>query len=150
MWPKDIDRETLSLRRTEIQAILENNLFEDAAMEQDLMEEAEHIDLLLSSSEPKLCDEQKDIEVGSNDEEKLYLLNMTTLVHIQTTGEGFDYTIYDAKTHNLIDGGQFGEDEVFKKVSNDPLRCALDTVCEMHILNPTLIKVLDPSILEED
>ena len=50
MWPKDIDADKLAIRRTEIQAILENKLYEDEKAEQMLVNEAEHIDVLLGNN----------------------------------------------------------------------------------------------------
>ena len=41
------------------------------------------------------------------DDEVLYLLDDSRYLHVQRCDEGYDYTLYDAATKKLIDGGRF-------------------------------------------
>ena len=68
--------------------------------------------------------------------EALYLLDGELYLHIQTTDEGYDYTLYNAETLRLMDGGQFPEESTRCHATNDPLEAAYREVCVREGLDP--------------
>ena len=55
--------------------------------------------------EPKTMLDKPDPPLGAD--EALYLLDDSRYLHVQRCDEGYDYSLYDAVTKKLIDGGQF-------------------------------------------
>lgn len=68
--------------------------------------------------------------------EALYFVEGKNYVHIQMTDNGFDYTLYDADTKRLVDGGQFSVDAAQKHISAETMiEAALIEVCIMQGLD---------------
>ncbi len=63
-----------------------------------------------------------------NDSEKMYLISGKTYLHIQRTGDGFDYSLYDKETSKLLDGGQIDTPE-------QHIYSICLTVCDQHGLD---------------
>ena len=68
--------------------------------------------------------------------EALYFVEGKNYVHLQMTDNGFDYTLYDADTKRLVDGGQFSVDAAQKHISAETMiEAALIEVCIMQGLD---------------
>lgn len=78
--------------------------------------------------------------------EALYLLDGSTYLHIQTCDDGYDYTLYDAKTCWEIDGGQFEEEELEGPPGMVTARAA---ILELQELTPTSIVEVPLDILDD-
>ena len=85
-----------------------------------------------------------DVEVQrpNHDEEMLFLVDGQSYLHIQTCGEGYDYTIYDAETKKDVDGGILSNPDI-------SLVEARREIFEIHGMAGTQIKAVDLSVLEE-
>ena len=68
--------------------------------------------------------------------EALLLLDGELYLHVQTTDEGYDYTLYNAETLRQTDGGQFPEESTRCHATNDPLEAAYREVCVREGLDP--------------
>lgn len=75
------------------------------------------------------------------DAEKLYLVSDSTYLHIQRTEDGFDYTLYDKTSSQLIDGGQLDTTDL-------NIRAACLSVCELHGLDNGKIAETSLNLLE--
>lgn len=73
--------------------------------------------------------------------EAVYALDDTMYLHIQESGDGFDYTLYARDTLQLLDGGQF-----------DAPGLSLDDACEeifvLHDLTPEVIERLPAAVMD--
>ena len=68
--------------------------------------------------------------------EALYFVEGKNYVHVQMTVNGFDYTLYDADTKRLVDGGQFSVEAAKKHISAETMiEAALIEVCIMQGLD---------------
>ena len=68
--------------------------------------------------------------------EALYLVDDTAFVHLQITDAGYDYTVYDATTNVLIDGGQFS-------AQNAEMHRSARTMMEGALLEVCVLQGLD-------
>ena len=73
--------------------------------------------------------------------EKLYVLDDTTYLHLQTSDTGYDYTLYDVDTMRELDGGQLDAPEL-------PFSTACLNICEMHGLGSESIKYAPLAMIE--
>ena len=67
------------------------------------------------------------------DQEKLYVLDDKLYLHVQTTEDGFDYTMYDVESMKQLDGGQLDEPDI-------AIHTACLKICEMHGVGEESIK----------
>ncbi len=68
--------------------------------------------------------------------EALYLVEDKAFVHLQITDAGYDYTVYDAITNALLDGGQFS-------IQNSEMHRSARTLMEGALLEVCVIQGLD-------
>ena len=73
--------------------------------------------------------------------EKLYVLDDTTYLHLQTCETGYDYTLYDVNTLRELDGGQLDAPDL-------PFSTACLKICEMHEVGSQSIKYAPLSMIE--
>lgn len=76
------------------------------------------------------------------DEEALFLVDDANYLHIQTSDEGYDYTIYDAKTKLEVDGGCLANPDI-------SLLDARKEIFEIHGMPAKQIETADLSLVEE-
>ena len=73
--------------------------------------------------------------------EAVYVLDDTMYLHIQESGDGFDYTLYAKDTLQMLDGGQFDASDL-----------SLDDACEEilihHDLTPELMDRLPAAVMD--
>ena len=73
--------------------------------------------------------------------EAVYALDDTMYLHIQESGDGFDYTLYARDTLKMLDGGQF-----------DAPGLSLDDACEeifvLHDLTPEVLERLPAALMD--
>ena len=81
--------------------------------------------------------------------EMLILLDNTQILHIQSTDDGFDYSLYDADTYKLIDGGQFSFEGAEMHPAETLMDGAFKEVCVLQGLEPSQIEPLPLEKLEE-
>ena len=81
--------------------------------------------------------------------EKLWLLDQKQYLHIQTTDEGYDYTLYDAESLALLDGGRFSADIARMHYGNTLMDCAFKEVCVLQGLEPKRMEPVPLEKLEE-
>ncbi len=81
--------------------------------------------------------------------EILRLLDKAQILHIQTTDEGFDYTLYDADSFKLIDGGRISEEAAKMHPSETLMEGAFKEVCIRQGLEPKKTVSLPLEMLEE-
>ena len=74
-------------------------------------------------------------------QEKLLLLDEAVYLHLQTTEDGYDYTLYDKDTLRQMDGGQLDAPEL-------PISTAALEICEMHDLGGQSIKYAPLAMIE--
>ena len=70
------------------------------------------------------------------DQQVLYLLDDTQYLHIQTSDAGFDYSLYNAKTLRLLDGGQFSAESTLKHPAQNAMEASFREVCVLQGLEP--------------
>ena len=73
--------------------------------------------------------------------EKLYVLDDTTYLHLQTCETGYDYTLYDVNTLRELDGGQLDAPDL-------PFSTACLKICEMHEVGSQSIKYAPLAMIE--
>ena len=73
--------------------------------------------------------------------EKLYVLDDTAYLHLQTSENGYDYTLYDVNTLRELDGGQLDAPEL-------PFSTACLKICEMHEVGSQSIKYAPLAMIE--
>lgn len=73
--------------------------------------------------------------------EKLYVLDDTTYLHLQTCETGYDYALYDVNTLRELDGGQLDAPDL-------PFSTACLKICEMHEVGSQSIKYAPLSMIE--
>ena len=73
--------------------------------------------------------------------EKLYALDDTVYLHLQTSENGYDYTLYDINTLRELDGGQLDAPEL-------PFSTACLQICEMHNIGSQSIKYAPVAMIE--
>lgn len=73
--------------------------------------------------------------------EKLYVLDDTTYLHLQTCETGYDYTLYDKNTMKELDGGLLDAPEL-------PFSTACLKICEMHEVGSQSIKYAPLAMIE--
>lgn len=81
-------------------------------------------------------------EISSDSEtERLYLIDNSIYLHLQTTDSGYDYTLYDKETMKEIDGGQLDSPQV-------PFSSARQDVCKLHDIKASSIDIVSLDLLE--
>lgn len=73
--------------------------------------------------------------------EKLYALDDAVYLHLQTSENGYDYTLYDINTLRELDGGQLDAPEL-------PFSTACLQICEMHNIGSQSIKYAPVAMIE--
>lgn len=73
--------------------------------------------------------------------EKLYVLDDTTYLHLQTCETGYDYTLYDVNTLRELDGGQLDAPDLL-------FSTACLKICEMHEVGSQSIKYAPLAMIE--
>lgn len=73
--------------------------------------------------------------------EKLYALDDAVYLHLQTSENGYDYTLYDINTLRELDGGQLDAPEL-------PFSTACLQICEMHNIGSQSIKYASVEMIE--
>ncbi|MBR3555564.1 MAG: DUF4316 domain-containing protein, partial [Oscillospiraceae bacterium] len=81
--------------------------------------------------------------------ETLYLLDNTHILHIQAIDDGFDYSLYDADSLKLIDGGQFSFEGAKMHPAETLMEGAFREVCVLQGLEPAQVESLPLEKLEE-
>ena len=81
--------------------------------------------------------------------ERLYLLDETSYLHIQATDEGYDYSLYDAESMKLIDGGQFSVEGARMHPAGTLMDGAFREVCVLQGLEPTKAEKVPLEKLDE-
>ena len=76
------------------------------------------------------------------DQEKLYVLDDKLFLHVQSTEDGFDYTMYDVESMKQLDGGQLDEPDM-------GISTACLKICEMHDVGKESVKYAPLSKIEE-
>lgn len=76
------------------------------------------------------------------DQEKLYVLDDKLYLHVQTTEDGFDYTMYDVESMKQLDGGQLDEPDI-------AIHTACLKICEMHGVGEESVKYAPLEKIEE-
>lgn len=81
-------------------------------------------------------------EIPSDSEtERLYLIDNSIYLHLQTTDSGYDYTLYDKETMREIDGGQLDSPQI-------PFSYARQDVCKLHDIKASSIDIVSLDLLE--
>lgn len=81
-------------------------------------------------------------EIPSDSEtERLYLIDNSIYLHLQTTDSGYDYTLYDKETMKEIDGGQLDSPQI-------PFSYARQEVCKLHDIKASSIDIVSLDLLE--
>ena len=88
-------------------------------------------------------------ELETNMQEALFLLDNRLYLHIQICDEGYDYTLYQADTMKLQDGGQFPEESLKCHATNNAMEAAYREVCVREGLEPTNTELIPLEKLEE-
>jgi antirestriction protein ArdC len=103
--------------------------------------------------DPKALPEQEQTppipRLETNMQEALFLLDKELYLHIQTCDEGYDYTLYQADTMKLQDGGQFPEESIECHAADNPMEAAYREVCVREGLEPTSTELIPLEKLEE-
>ena len=81
-------------------------------------------------------------EAPLGEPETLFLLDKTQILHIQATDAGFDYTLYDADSMKLIDGGQFSVEGAKMHPAKTLMDGAFKEVCVLQGLEPAKVEPL--------
>ena len=81
--------------------------------------------------------------------ETLYLLDNTHILHIQAIDDGFDYSLYDADSMKLMDGGQFSFEGAKMHPAETLMEGAFREVCVLQGLEPAQVESLPLEKLEE-
>ena len=88
------------------------------------------------------AEEMPDTPSPSTEAQKaLLLVDEATYLHVQSCDTGWDYTLYDAATRKLLDGGQLDAPEL-------PLSTAALKICEMHDMGGQPIQYAPLSMIE--
>lgn len=74
--------------------------------------------------------------------EALFQIGRAVYLHIQTSGDGWDYTLYDTKDYHLIDGGQLDQPEL-------PLEEAARQIAAAQGLERKVIRRAPIALLDE-
>ena len=81
--------------------------------------------------------------------ETLYLLDKTHILHIQANDNGFDYSLYDADSLKLMDGGQFSVEGAKMHPVKTLMEGAFKEACVLQGLEPSQTEPLPLAKLEE-
>ena len=81
--------------------------------------------------------------------ECLYLLDGTSYLYIQATDDGYDYSLYDAVSMKLIDGGQFSVEGARMHPAGTLMDGAFKEVCVLQGLEPTKVETVPLEKLDE-
>ncbi len=89
----------------------------------------------------EVCKE-RGIDISSDSEtERLYLIDDSIYLHLQTTDSGYDYTLYDKETMKQTDGGQLDSPQI-------PFSSARQEVCKLHDIKASSIDIVSLDLLE--
>ncbi len=81
--------------------------------------------------------------------ETLYRIDKTQLLHIQAADDGFAYSLYDADSMKLIDGGQIGFEGAKMHPVETLMEGAFREVCVLQALKPKQVEPIPLEKLEE-
>ena len=81
--------------------------------------------------------------------ETLYLLDQSQILHIQAADDCFSYSLYDADSMKLIDGGQFSVEGAKMHPVKTLMEGAFKEACVLQGLTPTTAEPLPVEKLEE-
>ena len=81
--------------------------------------------------------------------ETLYLLDQSQILHIQAADDGFSYSLYDADSMKLIDGGQFSVEGAKMHPVKTLMEGAFKEACVLQGLEPSQTEPLPLAKLEE-
>ena len=130
--------ETINKTAAELIDNIDRN-YREICQERGIDMSADKPDQAQETAEPK---EQTAAEVPEQSErEKLYIADDNTYIHLQTSDEGYDYTLYDVNSMRQTDGGQLDEPSI-------SLSEALSKVCEMHGIDEQSIKEAPTDMIE--
>ncbi len=89
----------------------------------------------------EICKE-RGIDISFDSEtERLYLIDNSIYLHLQTTDSGYDYTLYDKETMKERDGGQLDSPQI-------PFSSARQEVCKLHDIKASSIDIVSLDLLE--
>ena len=92
--------------------------------------------------------EEAEQQMPPGDPERLYLIDGDAYLHIQSTDQGFDYTLYDALTMKERDGGQFSVESMEKHPATTQMDAAYREVCVLQGMEPVISEVVSLDLLE--
>lgn len=82
-------------------------------------------------------------EIPSDSEtERLYLIDNSIYLHLQTIDSGYDYTLYDKETMKERGGGQLDSPQI-------PFSSARQEVCKLHDIKASSIDIVSLDLLED-
>lgn len=83
-------------------------------------------------------------------DEVLYLVNGATYLHIQISSDGaYDYSLYDAGSKQLIDGGVVDAEDVASMPMQSDWACARYAICQLEGIVIETLESADLDILED-
>ena len=88
-------------------------------------------------------------QMPPGDPERLYLIDGDSYLHIQSTDQGFDYTLYDALTMKERDGGQFRVESIEAHPAPTQMDAAYREVCVLQGMEPVIAEVVSLDLLED-
>ena len=93
--------------------------------------------------------EEARLETPLGEPETLYLLDKEKILHIQATDAGFDYTLYDADSMKVLDGGQFSVEGAKMHPAETLMDGAFKEVCILQGLEPVQVEPVPLEKLNE-
>ena len=82
-------------------------------------------------------------------QEALFLLDSEQYVHIRAAGKGFSYTVYNAGSLRLTDGGQFAAENTLRHPAQNLMEAACKEVCVREGLDPDTVETVPLEMLEK-
>ena len=93
--------------------------------------------------------EEAGTERPLSEPETLYLLDQSQILHIQAADDSFDYSLYDADSLKLMDGGQFSFEGAKMHPAETLMEGAVKEACVLQGLEPKTAEPLPLEKLEE-
>lgn len=108
-------------------------------------------DGIMTARQARAIQEQRDRaeNLPLGEPERLYLLDGAGYLHIQSTDNGFDYSLYDAESMKLINGGQFSVEGAKMHPAGSLMDGAFKEVCVLQGLEPTKVETVPLEKLDE-
>lgn len=91
---------------------------------------------------------QHPTRMEGNEGEALYLVDDTVYLHVQPTDEGWDYSLYDKATRNLIDGGVLEPADVEASPVSSLAGAVRTEVFALQGMTPTKVVYEDLAVLD--